>query len=60
MNYPHYIEWAPDFSAGVLTCGINEMYLLDLRQESPQLTDLLPSLPALPEGEIPTFRWGEN
>lgn len=59
-NYPRYIEWEPGFSRGVLICGVNEMYIIDMHQKIPQFIDLLPSLPVRPEGEIPTFRWGEK
>jgi hypothetical protein len=58
-NRTGHIEWMPDLSLGVLQCGPNEIYLINLHRESPILTDLLPDLPALLPNEMPVFRWGE-
>jgi hypothetical protein len=59
LNVPHSIEWQPDFSQGVLTCGSNEIYRINLHRQTPELTDLLPALfPLSPEG-VPVFRWGK-
>jgi hypothetical protein len=58
-NVPHHIEWQPDFSSGVLTCGSNEIYLLNLRRDTPTEISLMPVLPGLEPNQIPEFRWGE-
>jgi len=58
-NEPRRIAWSADFSRGILICGWNEIYQVEMRRDGPVLTDLLPSLPALGLEEVPLFRWGE-
>jgi hypothetical protein len=60
LNFPHRIEWQPNFSQGVMTCGSNEIYRINLHRQTPEVTDLLPALPALAPEEVPVFRWGER